>query len=91
MNSLKPFIRALADAGFHDLKGLSWEKRIPFARSGWGMQLDNPVHGGTLKDCSLLHFLPAIFLRPKTIDQLLLVVSLAFQFQIPITFAAGKT
>ncbi|MHA1744943.1 MAG: FAD-binding oxidoreductase, partial [Promethearchaeota archaeon] len=91
MISLTQFTHGLAEAGFIDLRDKPFGDRQKFAHSGWGMVLENPVHGGSLKDCSLLHFLPAIILRPKTVVQLQHIVTLGFRFQIPLTFAAGKT
>lgn len=91
MVSPKLFIRDLSEIGFRDLRELPFENRQEFAQMGWGMILDNPVHGGTLKDCSLLHILPAIILRPIAVSQLHHIVSLAFRSHLPLTFAAGKT
>ena len=52
---------------------------------------DNPIFAGSIQDCSFLHFSPEVLLRPVSRNQIQTIIISSRKFQIPITFAAGKT
>ena len=59
--------------------------------SGFASFYDHPFLGETLQDCSFFHFKPRFLFRPKTTEQLQAIVQAAYQSQMPLSFAGGKT
>ena len=59
--------------------------------SGNIMLVNNIIEGGAVKDTSLLHINPYIIFRPLTEYQLRHIVNVSRKYEIPITFAGGKT
>lgn len=59
--------------------------------SGNIMLVNNIIEGGAIKDTSLLHINPYIIFRPLTEYQLCHIVNVSRKYEIPITFAGGKT
>jgi len=59
--------------------------------SGNIMLVNNVIEGGAIKDTSLLHINPYIIFRPITEYQLCHIVNVSRKYEIPITFAGGKT
>ena len=59
--------------------------------SGNIMLVNNMIEGGAIKDTSLLHINPYIIFRPLTEYQLRHIVKTSRKFEVPITFAGGKT
>ena len=59
--------------------------------SGNIMLINNIIEGGAIKDTSLLHISPYIIFRPLTEYQLRHIVEGSRKYEIPITFAGGKT
>ncbi len=60
-------------------------------KKGWYLAINQPIFSGPLCDCSFLHFSPQIAAFPTTVKQLQLLIKQANEFQIPTTFACGKT
>ena len=59
--------------------------------SGNIMLVNNIIEGGAVKDTSLLHINPYVIFRPLTEYQLGHIVNTSRKYEIPLTFAGGKT
>lgn len=88
------FIKRMEDLGFikYELisNSLSNSQSISI-NSGNVMLVDNFIEGGAIKDTSLLHINPYIIFRPLNEQQLVNIVKTSSKYEIPITFAGGKT
>ncbi len=91
--NIDQFIRDLENQGFTRFSNLHLDKFRNISQSGFGIVLkkDNPIFGGSIQDCSFLHFSPEILLKPLTRGQIQIIVKVSRENKIPITFAAGKT
>ena len=88
------FINEMEELGFIKQElisiALSNPQNTP-TNSGNFMLVDNFIEGGAIKDTSLLHINPYIIFRPLTEHQLANIVKTSNKYEIPITFAGGKT
>jgi len=88
------FTNEMEELGFikHEFisSALSNPQKTPI-NSGNVMLVENFIEGGAIKDTSLLHINPYIIFRPLTEHQLADIVKTSNKYEIPITFAGGKT
>nr|QEE17420.1 FAD binding domain protein [Candidatus Prometheoarchaeum syntrophicum] len=91
--NIESFIEELKNKGFTCFSNLSLSKFRIISQSGFGIILkrDNPIFGGSIQDCSFLHFSPEILLKPVSREQIQNIIIASRTNKIPITFAAGKT
>jgi FAD/FMN-containing dehydrogenase len=91
--NIEKFIEDLENQGFTRFSNLSLDKFRNISQSGFGIILkkDNPIFAGSIQDCSFLHFSPEILLKPLKRNQIQHIVIAARKYELPITFAAGKT
>ena len=60
-------------------------------QTGYVMLVGDPIQASAIRDTSLLHIRPYVLFRPKVESQLRVVLKNSQKFNIPITFAGGKT
>jgi hypothetical protein len=60
-------------------------------QTGFVMLVGDPIQASAIRDTSLLHIRPYILFRPKTENQLQVILQNSQKFGIPITFAGGRT
>jgi len=60
-------------------------------QTGYVMLVDDPIQASSIRDTSLLHVRPFILFKPKVESQLQVILRNSKKFDIPITFAGGKT
>jgi FAD/FMN-containing dehydrogenase len=60
-------------------------------QTGFVMLVGDPIQASAIRDTSLLHVRPFILFRPKVESQLRVILKISQKFNIPITFAGGKT
>ncbi len=53
--------------------------------------VDNPIFSNSIRDCSHSHIAPKVLFRPLNCSQLVDIIHCAKKFEIPLTFANGKT
>jgi FAD/FMN-containing dehydrogenase len=85
------FYSEIEKAGFKSFKSLNYPERSKILQSGWGVAVDDPIFGGTISDASFLHLKPTFLFRPITIEQLTVIVKLAYQYKMPLTVASGRS
>ncbi len=59
--------------------------------SGYVMLVGDPIQASVIRDTSHLHIRPYVLFRPKIESQLRVILLISKKFEIPITFALGKT
>ncbi|MBY8980492.1 MAG: FAD-binding oxidoreductase [Candidatus Lokiarchaeota archaeon] len=60
-------------------------------QSGSVMLVGDPIQASVIRDTSHLHIRPYVLFRPKVESQLRVILKNSQKFNIPITFAGGKT
>ena len=60
-------------------------------QTGYVMLVGDPIQASAIRDTSLLHIRPYVLFRPKVESQLRVILKNSQKFNIPITFAGGKT
>ncbi|MFW9952618.1 MAG: FAD-binding oxidoreductase, partial [Candidatus Thorarchaeota archaeon] len=60
-------------------------------QTGYEMLVRDPIQASAIRDTSLLHIRPYILFKPKIESQLQVILENSEKFNIPITFAGGKT
>ncbi len=60
-------------------------------KDGKSFIYNNPIFGGSIRDCSHLHINPKILFHPLKVVQLRDILEVTQECQIPITIAGGKT
>jgi FAD binding domain len=85
------FLEDMLKFGFIDINSLILKEKTSQTLKGNSMLLNNPIFGGSLQDCSFINFTPQFIFRPVTRIQIQFIVSKATHYEIPITFAGGKT
>jgi len=60
-------------------------------QTGYVMLVGDPIQASVIRDTSHLHIRPYVLFRPKVESQLRVILKNSQKFDIPITFAGGKT
>ncbi len=92
-----PFLDHMEKEGFFKLtfiktpKISKGNKYYKLFQSGYVMLVGDPIQASVIRDTSHLHIRPFVLFRPKVETQLRVIVKNSQKFEIPITFAGGKT
>jgi len=93
----EPFLDHMEREGFFKLtfiktpKIFKGNKDYKLFKSSYIMLVGDPIQASVIRDTSHLHIRPYILFRPKVEAQLRVIVKNSQKFEIPITFAGGKT
>ena len=93
----KKFIDSMEREGFFKLTHIKTSKEpeskfnYQSIQSGSVMLVGDPIQASVIRDTSHLHIRPYILFRPKVENQLRVILTNSQKFNIPITFAGGKT
>ncbi len=83
------FINNMEREGFFTLAYL--KTNYQSIQSGYVMLVGDPIQASVIRDTSHLHIRPYILFRPKVESQLRVILKNSQKYNIPITFAGGKT
>ena len=87
---LAELILTLCELGFQQISLKDILNRQNYS-NGWEIIVDQPILTASIRDCSFLHFTPKVVTSPITLIQLKIIITNAQKYQIPISFASGKT
>jgi FAD/FMN-containing dehydrogenase len=88
------FIKEMENCGFlvqNSISNALLNNQKRPINSGNVMLVNNLIEGGAIKDTSLLHIIPYIIFRPLVENQLRHIINASREFEVPISFAGGKT
>ncbi len=89
--NFEAFETQLKTFGFQEIKNKPEVERRKIIDSGFLFAKENRIYTYSAKDCSELYLPAKYYFRPKTIEQLQTIVKTGCVFNIPVTFASGKT
>ncbi|TES99237.1 MAG: FAD-binding oxidoreductase [Promethearchaeota archaeon] len=91
------FVNNMEKEGFFKLTNIKTSKvseskfNYQSMQSGHVMLVGDPIQASAIRDTSHLHIRPYVLFRPKVESQLRVILRNSQKFNIPITFAGGKT
>jgi len=91
------FVNNMEKEGFFKLSNIKTSKvskskfNYQSIQSGHVMLVGDPIQASAIRDTSHLHIRPYVLFRPKVESQLRVILKNSQKFNIPITFAGGKT